>query len=215
MDEKKKLIVLLALVAVIACVGVFQLMGHSAPPPKPPVPAPAPIVAQAAPDPTGKPGATSTKDAIKNPEVSNELPLRDPFNAPADTKARVPVVAAPKVERPVPFSRLNSSANSFRPLSPVGKIGELSPLPTTMSGASTRPSAVEDKPFGYKVVGSISGDRPAVVLEDASGNQKLVPVGSAVDGESRVTSVENGAVTIKYRGKKLRLTVGGISVGKK
>jgi type II secretory pathway component PulC len=99
-----------------------------------------------------------------------------------------------------------------------GKLGDVGTLPSG-AGVGDNPMAPSatpaEKPFGYRVVGAITGDRSAVVLQDSSGNQKLVPEGSAIDGESRVRRVENGAVWIEYRGKKLRVTVGGISVDKK
>jgi hypothetical protein len=73
----------------------------------------------------------------------------------------------------------------------------------------------EDHPFAYKVVGVIGGSRPAALFEDSAGNQKVVPEGTRIDSDSRVMSVGDGTVSISFRGKTLRLSVGGDPVGKK
>jgi hypothetical protein len=228
MDEKKKLMVLIALVAVMACIGVFQVFKpHGGPPPPPPKTGSAPAGGPSNSAPTetlsvGKvtPGAkapdgTEKPPVVKNPEVANELPPRDPFQVPGSQRAKVPqqFIASTPTPKPFPPRMRGSLSPTMPPLAPGNFPGMISGLPKSGQdiGQIGRP---KEEPFGYKVVGAITGDRSAVVLQDAAGNQKLVPEGAAIDGDSRVKRVENGAVTIVYRGKKLRLVVGGISVDK-
>lgn len=207
MDDKNKVIVVGVLVAVIACVGAFQVLGRSGP---------VDSTTVAKQDVKAKPAEVAKLPEIKNPQVATDLPPRDPFAAPADTLPKAPPTVSTRPRGTQGIAPLGRSKfggmGGIQPL-PLGGGPEISPLPGAGSLGHPLPAA-EEKPFGYHVVGSISGDRPAVVLEDTAGNQKLVPVGSAVDGESRVRRVEKGAVTIDYRGKKLRLTVGGNPVGK-
>jgi hypothetical protein len=63
--------------------------------------------------------------------------------------------------------------------------------------------------FSYRVSGVIVGARPAAVFTDPQGNQRLVSVGSSLDGDSKVVAIERGQVTVEHRGKKLRLSLGG------
>jgi hypothetical protein len=224
MDEKKKLMVVGVLVVVIACVGGFNLLkgkGAAAPAPvttaptgaTPPTGATGSTPSAALPA-VGKDGAVPGQPAgattVKNPQVANDLPSRDPFNPPADATVHVPTF--PKANPMKPFRTSGLDNPAMKPLPLSGS--NLTALPTSGGMSSSTAPKVDDKPFGYRVVGEISGDRPAVMLEDGSGNQKLVPVGSAIDGDSRVKRVDNGAVVIEYRGKMLRLNVGGNPVGK-
>ena len=64
--------------------------------------------------------------------------------------------------------------------------------------------------FSYTVSGVITGgNKPAAVFTDSSGNQRLVPVGGSLDGDSKVVAIDRGNVTIEHRGKKQRLSLGG------
>jgi hypothetical protein len=240
MDERKKLMVLIALIAVMACTGVFQVLKpHGVPPPPPSssapgtVPSPAPMTNTATPatlsasagsavssnanpnakiDPNSKSGVGGEKaPEIKNPQVANELPRRNPFEVPGDQRPKTPSQLIAANSRPKAFPpKIKGTLAPTAPMPLAGSFGQMSPLPGAMA-----PVHPKDEPFGYKLVGSINGDRSAVVLQDAAGNQKLVPEGASIDGDSRVKRVENGAVVIEYRGKRLRLTVGGTSVDKK
>lgn len=55
----------------------------------------------------------------------------------------------------------------------------------------------------------MTGSKPIAVFSDSNGNQRLVPVGGSLDGDSKVVAVEKGSVTIEHRGKKQRLSLGG------
>lgn len=65
--------------------------------------------------------------------------------------------------------------------------------------------------FPYTVAGTMLGDRPCVVFTDASGKQKLVGAGGAIDGDSRVVSISKGLVTVNHRGKTKTFRVGGMN----
>ena len=89
----------------------------------------------------------------------------------------------------------------------------MQPLP--LSGAlgnaqiGVAPSGPDPSAFGYQVSGVIVGSKPAAVFTDSGGNQRLVPVGGSLDGDSKVISIDKGQVTVEHRGKKLRLPLGG------
>lgn len=53
------------------------------------------------------------------------------------------------------------------------------------------------------------GDRPMAVFADSQGNERIVPVGSSLDGDSQVVSVQAGAVKLRVHGKTKTMTPGG------
>ena len=53
------------------------------------------------------------------------------------------------------------------------------------------------------------GDRPMAVFADSQGNERIVPVGSSLDGDSQVVSVMAGAVKVRAHGKIMTMTPGG------
>jgi hypothetical protein len=207
MDDKKKLIVVGALVVVIGSVGAFELLGGSSAPPAIPSKKDGKVK-------SGKADDAVKAPVLKNPEVANALPLRNPFEPPAD--AQPAITKMPQMQHPQPIAgkiRGFDSPKGFQPL-PAGDLKQFSSLPTSIAAPHPEQKAEDEKPFGYKVVGLIGGVRPAAMVEDSAGNQKLVLVGSAIDGDSRVKGVESDTVTIEYRGKTLRLVVGGNPGGK-
>lgn len=243
--EKKKMLILGVLVAVICGVGAFQFIGGSS------QPAPAakkekkesgesgPIKndidkarsvaangnAATANTNSAMPGSNSTaqvtdvKDQVPT-EISEDsplrklyamkLPVRDPF---ADT-------TNPKIEQPVqqpqqttPPPRQSSrpprmQGNLVQPMNPGNLIPNL-PGAEGNNGAGGQPVLRLEGEFSYHMTGMIDGARPAVVFSDDQGNQKLVPVGGAIDGDSRVVSAGKGKVVVSHKGKKITLTMGG------
>ncbi len=72
------------------------------------------------------------------------------------------------------------------------------------------PTGPDPSAFGYTVSGTMTGgDKPVAVFTDSNGNQRLVPVGGSLDGDSKVISIEKGSVVIEHRGKKQRISQGG------
>ena len=215
-DDKKKLVVIGALVAVLLGVGAFTFLGGES--------APAPVATETS-KPTAEPSETKitqvdengapvvAEEATppKNPLYAMELPQRDPFQAsmssadPYQQPARKPL---PPVSRPT--GRRSSGGRSggdytippYQPLS-----GSLPAAGGSVTLTQTGPDPSE---FGYSVSGTMTGGkRPVAVFTDSNGNQRMVPVGGSLDGDSRVVAVEKGSVTIEHRGKKQRLSLGG------
>jgi len=204
--DKKKLIIVGVLVFLICGIGAFQLVGSS----EPGSPAPKSEAKKPAEETTTVTEEHSSSDQLQQ-IVARSLPQRDPF-APAT----LPSDSAPVTEKPSPepapsltYRPRKRSSGSVPPLSPM--VGQL-PDPTGEAGAiGIEPGKPLRQPgeFAYQVNGVVLGSRPAVVLQDDNGNQRLVPVGGSVDKDSRVVGVERGKVTVQHKGKKLTLSMGG------
>jgi hypothetical protein len=220
-DDKKKVLVVGILFAVLAGVGAFTFLGGSAPKP----------VVAAKKDPS-KSAATKEDPATKvdekgnvvektddpqaatNPLYAAELPQRDPFEtrAPAGADPYAMTKTTPPPANPLPPAN-SGRHSSGRRSSGGGSIPPMQPLP--LSGAlgnaqiGVSPTGPDPSAFGYQVSGVIVGNRPAAVFTDSGGNQRLVPVGGSLDGDSKVISIDKGQVTVEHRGKKLRLPLGG------
>lgn len=202
-DERKKVIILACLGFCVVTIGAMQLVGHKRPPALPDKPKE--LVAA-----VDTKGAT-TVAGIKNPEVADSLPDRDPFLPPADAdpKPATPVATPRIADVPAPFPhRSHSNANrAFDPL----------PLPGALpsaKGLAGQPAGTLTPVQNYRCVAVIQGSKPIAVFEDSTGNQKLVRVGAPVDGDTKLTEVHGNSVSIEVRGEKRRLTIGGNPVGK-
>jgi type II secretory pathway component PulC len=57
------------------------------------------------------------------------------------------------------------------------------------------------------VRGIVIGNRSVAVFEDENGNQRLIPEGGSVDGQTRVKRIERGRVTVETQGKEKTLTI--------
>ncbi|MBS1723771.1 MAG: hypothetical protein JSS66_12555 [Armatimonadetes bacterium] len=161
-------------------------------------------------------GATGTAEAETDPQrqvllqmVKNPLPRRDPFesqdNRAPDTTPAQPVQTAP--QQPVkPVHR--PTAERFAYSAPVSPLAGTLPNGGTSPGmdVSHAPPLRQPSEFAYKVTGVIVGHKPMAVFEDDSGNQRLVPVGGSIDGDSKVVGVERGKVRIVHRGKEKTLS---------
>ena len=190
-DDKKKLAIVGVLGFIIVGVGAFQFMkGGSTAPVKPAS--------------TAKPAAAPEKKddgKIKNPEYSAPLADRDPFKAPADG---VPPDLNAKL-------KLASSKSAPKPPSMGGHLGTADILPSSGAGGTIAPLSVApaEPIFGYRLLGLISGRHPAAVFTDASGAQRLVPLNGSLDGDTQLLAVQKGRVVVSFRGKHLRLSLGG------
>ncbi|MHB8637250.1 MAG: hypothetical protein ACYC96_12345 [Fimbriimonadaceae bacterium] len=189
-DDKKKLAIVGVLGFIIVGVGAFQFMGGSSN------------------TPAKKPSATKSaagadiKDAntVKNPEYAMALPERDPFKAPedsgsADLTVKPPLPPAKRLPQP-PHMRGEFGANTMLPNAGGGTIPPLFVAPTQPT-------------FGFRLSGLISGRHPAAVFTDASGAQRLVPLHGSLDGDTQLVAVQKGRAVVSYRGKHLRLSLGG------
>ncbi len=212
-NEKKKTLLVTALAVVLIGVGAFQFVpkGASAAKSAPKTSAvkddkktdPNTQTAQNEPDPQQE----ALKAMVKDP-----LPKRDPFQ-PGD----LPEVAAPTTVPTPPVAAPSQPNRTGTPHAGSGVITH--PLPPVDPGrisgnfpsgnVTINPGAPLRTPgeFAYKVTGVISGPKPMAVFEDDGGNQRLVPVGGSIDGDSRVVGIENGKVHIRHRGKDQTLTL--------
>jgi hypothetical protein len=209
-SEKKKVTILICLFFAVICIGAFQLMGHRRPPP--------------APDPK-KPNSSglsnltitvaSTQSAhadasgpIKNPQFANDLPERDPFAPPADAlpKDASTTAASKPADAPTPFPAQKRHTEGFKPFDPLPAAGAISPV---HGAPGSQPHSSQ-----LRLVGVIRGFRPMALFSDDSGNQKLVPLGGRIDGDTRLTGIGEGSAFIDFRGQRRRLTMGGNPVGK-
>lgn len=206
MNEKKKLLVLGALVLVVLTVGVFQLTGS-------PQPTPAPTQATASkptpnPDKPAASNAQSVPGEVLNDEAaangtlvaSNPLPKRDPFDSGRLTK---PTLAPPQVQptaAPAPAPR-----PTFTGSVPSGSLPPAGVMPVSITPGDKLPSP-ED--FTYTLAGVIVGEESAAVFADANGNQRLIVLGGSLEPNSKLVSVTAGKAVVRHYGKTITLTVG-------
>jgi hypothetical protein len=192
MDDKKKLIILGVLAVVILAVGAFQFVGGGAEPPKAKE---TPKAEEAKPEKTAEP-------TVPNLQFANPLPPRDPF----DPTGAVASLKTPEPKEP-----------EAKPTPPQPKplAGKLEPLPPVMpSGLNGSIQLSPDKPAEppapkFVVTGVFLGEKSSAVIQDEQGNQKLVGLGEALDGDTRVVAVDRNRVVLRQRGKTVVLTVGG------
>jgi hypothetical protein len=189
-DDKKKLAIVGVLGFIVVGVGAFQFMsgGSSAPVKKPAA---------------AKPAATGDAKPAgpKNPEYAMALPTRDPFKPPSDSGM------PDEHPKPPPTPEKHVEA----PTHMRGHLGGGDTLPGSGGSGAFAPLSVEpQKPtFGYRLSGLISGNHPAAVFTDASGAQRLVPLNGSLDGDTQLVAVQKGRAVISFRGKHLRLSLGG------
>ena len=231
-DDKKKLTVLATLGVLLLGLGAFTLMpqGSSAPP--------GPQKSG------WKPPEEPKEEAVeppRNPTVVAALPRRDPFEIPgyAREKEPPPQNVAPEPEKanqiPSPNYQGRRRPRGLGGRLNIGSIGEEfgDPLPPTGnqveparpnvggpdSGTEPTVAKVETPPppeptFDYSLNGVILGRRPAAVLRDKQGNQRLVTVGGMIDGDSTLIEVRQGAAIVDVRGKRRRIELNGDSDAK-
>jgi len=216
-SDKKKLMVLGALALVLVAVGAFTFVGGGSPPPAP--------VAKTEPTPddeaatgdeaTGETEGTETKATDPGSQLvaqlsAGELPTRDPFQPDIVAKVEPPVTEPPaqaSAPRQTPTVRRRPSGigGSLPPFNPMGSGGGLPPIGGPGIGLEPGTALRSPDDPGYRVKGVIQGSKPMAVLEDGNGNQKLVPVGGSVDGDTQVTGIEKGKVRVRHRGKEKTL----------
>jgi hypothetical protein len=199
-DNKKKTIVVAALGLVIVCLGVFQFVRSTAVPPEL---AAAAAKREAEKQATVKARVAAKDEGPKNPLFAFNLPARDPFEEgilPTDTTKQQPAqTQAPKVDPRPPVREIGGSQLPVFPGGPGGPLG----------AGSVGIEPVPEAKFGYRVSGVMLGAKPMAVFTDAQGNQRLLMMGGSLDPDSNVVSIDKDAVTVRFHGKTLRLTVEG------
>ena len=199
MDEKKKLVILAVLGVLVLAVGAFQF--------RPKAEEPAPVVKKDVPEylKANEDAKEANAQPVRNPLLAANLAARDPFLMPSQMRAPV-AVEPPKQKLTEPIRR-NINVGNVRPVG-LGKFDELKG-PLTVAA-----EPVKEEPFNYTIGGVAMGARPAVVFKDAAGSQRLVVEGGDLDGDTKVKAVRMDHVVVVYKGKTLRLKVGGDTVAK-
>lgn len=204
MNEKHKVAVVAALGVLVLGIGAFQFanLGNSEPPKPKPEETKDAVAADATtetpPDPMAGLFALNMKP--RDPFQEESLPQIEGTTPPAQPTPP-PTNPGPRVRPPRP---LGGDINPWDPGAP--------PLPgANGAGGNLNPSAPlvnPDEPT-FRFNGVILGTRPAAVMVDGSGNQRLVTVGGSLDGDSQLVGVEKGKVTVRRKGKTLTYNVGG------
>jgi len=210
-DNKKKVMILVALFVVILSVGVFQFTSSgSAPAPKPEAKKESAVEAEA----TNEEGAVADKvtadDPLKQLYASN-MPVRDPFTEVSSALRPIDNGAVkPPVQQPQPQP---SSQRKWSPPPMGGDIPPFNPnagggLPSLNSGVGAAPVNIEPE-RGYSVQGVLRGPKNSAVITDPAGNQRLVTEGQSLDGDTKVIAIREGKVVLQRKGKTQTLNVGG------
>lgn len=209
MNDKKKLAVLIVLAVAVLGIGAFQFGNLSGSEPPKPVakrqPQAAPVEEATPPQQEQTPPESPVADLYKL-----GMSARDPFqegNLPL-AEGMTPTPPAPSASPAVARAHRPRRATAWRGPSPLQGEG-FAPLPTSGPSTAIQPGAPLRQPGDFEVAGVITGAKPAAVFVDPSGNQRLVTVGGALDGDSRLVSVEKGKVTVEHKGKTKTINVGG------
>lgn len=225
--QTKQLAIIGVLGAVLLAVGAFQFMAPTPVPPLPPDHAANPggeapasggdaSSAQASPE-GGQESVEAKSDPIREAllsyATSNASP-RDPFKPSgslAVEMAQPQGKVAPASAAPVygnPQEGRSAPPPKVQPMNPMeGSLAGGPQVGLQAPGAGQAPGGfVDPRTFAggpsYKVKGIIVGNTRMVVLEDAEGNQKLVPEGGSVDGDTTIVTVRENKVKISTRGRR-------------
>jgi len=203
--EKQKTMIVLALGVVLLGVGVFQFLPKGSPAVQvsdaAKTYAPDEVVASLTPEEK----EAAERDAILA-TLGGPLPPRDPFRAgkpipaPGMNPTPAPAPASVPPQRPTNNPRPSGqryagggSGGGSRPGALPGGVPPWNPGDPNggANGASIRPGS------GYAVVGTVTGDRPAAIIRDADGRQRIVPLGGQVDPDTTVVGIDRGQVRVK------------------
>lgn len=194
MNDKKKLIIVVALGAVMLGIGAFQFTKISAGEAQAP-----------AADSSIETGETPEKVAQRggaNDLVTGSYPERDPFkpmNLPeVDPFAHVPGAGQTPPQNPVPQPTITGSVTTGVPVGP---------LIVSPTGEPGFPPLTPGVP--YSLTGIIIGEKPAAVFVDSLGTQRLIQLGGSLDGDTVVSKIERREVTLRIKDKNHTLTLGG------
>lgn len=209
MNDKKKLIIVVALAVVVLGIGAFQFSQMSGG--------------------EAKPQATAKREVKKDPDATSETTVsdamrdlikvgmggpRDPFT-PGELETLPGQTPPPTQKEPTtvpptrrPGSRITPNGGFEGQVPPWDPLPGTGTKPPSTSGTNVTPIADPDA-FKFTVTGIITGAKPAAVFTDANGNQRLVALGGSPGEGSQLVGVERGRVTVRHKGKTLTFNVGG------
>lgn len=208
MNDKKKLIIVIALAVVVLGIGAFQFSQMSSGEAKP----------QATAKREPKPDPESTTEDTVSAAMQDLIKVgmggpRDPFT-PSELEALPGMTPPPTQQTPTPVPPTRRPRSGVNPGGFEGQVPPWQPLPGPGQGApgpsGTNVTPIADpNAFNYTVTGVITGAKPAAVFTDANGNQRLVALGGSPGEGSQLVAVERGRVTVRHKGKTLTFNVGG------
>ena len=194
MNDKKKMILLIALAILVLGIGAFQFVNSSGgdkPQPKP----------EAKKESTAEPDSQQSEvDPTMQYIVSNAV-ARDPFQ-----EGVLPLAEGqtPPPKDP-PRMRGSRPGGGFKIPDAVGGGFDLSkPItPNVPDGIGIQHVQAFD------VIGAIVGEHPAAVFVDENGRQRLVTVGGSFGDDRHLVGVDGDRVTVRHKDKTITYTVGG------
>lgn len=202
MNDKQKGIVVAVLVVLVLGIGAFQFVNMSNP-----------VPAKPAAEEKKEAVAAETKGEAEIDPMANLFALnmkpRDPFQE--ESLPQIETENPPAQPTPPPVANPGRTIRPPRPLEGgLNPWDVQGPLPNgAPPGLKPSDPLVNSDEPNFRVNGVILGARPAAVFVDGNGNQRLVTVGSSLDGDSQLVSVEKGKVTVRRKGKTLTYNVGG------
>lgn len=210
--EKLKLIIVISLGVVILGVGAFQFMGGSEPAKKPVAKKPA--------------ESTPAKDVKSEPPVDERkvelarliagaYPQRDPFkptSIPDEPPAPEQPPVTPDAAKPQPVRNPAPApmGGSIAPVDPMAGLPAAVPngaIGNPNTALAVQPGVPLRQPGepAYSVAGVVIGKERMVILQDDQGNQIIRRLGDRLDGSTKITAIDKGAVKVSNGKKTMKL----------
>lgn len=206
--EKQKTTVVLALGGVLLAVGAFQFIPKGSPPAQVSNATKTYSVDEEA-NLTKNQDEAAQRDAILL-TLGGELPPRDPFQmgkpnaVPNTVPTPVQPPTGPTARPTTPRGYTPPVGGGNRPPTIGGTLPPINPGgPSGGNGMSVRPGS------GYAIVGTVTGERPAAIIRDADGRQRIVPLGGQVDPDTTVVGIDRGRVRVKTKEGERTLNLEG------
>ena len=197
--DKKQILVVGVLFAVILAVGAFQFMGGSKP------------KAEVKEEKKDAGTEVAVKDDEKDPTeqvmeqlFQNTLVSRDPFVPQAVILDDEPEEHQPFQQQPPPMEG-NNGGTIVQPFDPTG--GVRPDIEPVNNGGGTEIEPTRDV---WSLRGVMQGKKTLAILEDAKGNQFLVKEGDTYNtGQTRVLSISRERVELMHNGQVQTLALLG------
>lgn len=152
----------------------------------------------------------------RDPFSGGELSGRDPNASAAATPSAPPTSAPaprPRSPRPNPSPRpMPGGYEDYIPPAMIQGLPRAGDAPMGSGDVPTGPLVVGSpaepaQPAQMRVKGTLVGRKPMAVVEDGSGNQRLVRLGAEVAPGVTVVGIQNNRVVVRENGKEKTLTI--------